>query len=142
MKADLKYIPNVTAVTLLLSPPWRVAQAGCHTGDVQALVARCSQAGLCLGAFLTSACLLPQLSPGRAHSLGYAQDFFTGWLEALFPQSQRSAVSRAYNTCAKSQVSKWNKCKLHEQLRVQLCSCRVETVPFQFKYGYGKKQRH
>lgn len=44
--------------------------------------------------------------------------------------------------CAKSQVSKWNKCKLHEQLRVQLCSCRVETVLFQFKYRYGREQRH
>lgn len=72
----------------------------------------------------------------------YAQDFFTGWLGALFLQSQRGAVSRAYNTCAKSQVSKWNKHKLFEQLSVQLCSCRVEAVLFQFKFGYGREQRH
>lgn len=99
--------------------------------------------------FLTSVCchncplhLAWPWALGRAHSLVYAQDFFTGWLGALFLQSQRGAVSRAYNTCAKSQVSKWNKHKLHEQLSVQLCSCRVEAVLFQFKFGYGREQRH
>lgn len=67
---------------------------------------------------------------------------FTGWPGAFFPQSQQGAVSRAYNTCAKSQVSKQNKHKLHEQLSVQLSSCRVEAVLFQSKYGYGREQRY
>lgn len=96
--------------------------------------------------FLTSACLLPQLSPAPGMALGpgvCSGFFFFHWLPwALFLQSQRGAVSRAYNTCAKSQVSKWSKHELGDQLSVQLSSCRVEAVLFQFKHGYGREQRH
>ncbi|KAI1238888.1 hypothetical protein IHE44_0011979 [Lamprotornis superbus] len=83
LEGNGKCCQNMSGKVCSFCFPW-VAKAGCHTGDVQALVARCSQAGLCLGAFLTSACLLPQLSPGRAHSLVI---FSLAGLRLCFPKA-------------------------------------------------------